>query len=55
MLGAEAPQAAWNAVPGAGAHDAGAGVPEEAPYVRFLEFSSRFQSFFHLETPRNLK
>jgi hypothetical protein len=30
-------------------------APEAVPKVRILAFSSRFQLFFRLETPRNLK
>jgi len=50
-----APEAATNAIPGAGAHGVGAWAPKAAPHVHFLVFSSRFRSFFHLKTPRNLK
>jgi len=40
---------------GTGAHGTCVGAHEAAPQVRFLVYSSRFQLFFRLETPRNLK
>ena len=55
ILGAGAPGAARIVVPGAEAPGAGARAPEAAPNMRFLAFSSRFQSFFRVETPKNLK
>jgi len=48
----------WGAtktIPVAGTHGVGAEAPEATPHMRFFVFSSRFLSFFRLETPRNLK
>jgi len=44
-----------NAASCAGAHMLGTGEHLAVSYVRFLAFSSRCRSFFHLETPKNLK